>query len=515
MIVVVHQNGKSFRGLMSYLMTGKDGEHPERVSFTHTHNLATDDACQAWKVMAATARMQDELKDRAGIAKAGRKSADVVTHITLSWDKSETVDKEEMVAAALGSLSYYGVVEGEKLNKKQTAKRTQYADQHQAVIVGHSDQNHDHCHIALNRVHGGHGVLLPENKNFEKLSAWALDYRRSMGREDLCPRRAVNAAKRGQGYLTSHPRQPRNVYERDREIDAADPGSRKRAHLENQKRRAKELTARTRKLERQRHTESRELDRRFEAQRRELRSEAGGNIRTAKARVKDVYAGKIQSLHERQQDEKAAFQEAKATWAGRVNNAWSALKTKAWMTEIRRNPLRATTQAFALACSSGLQQRQLDRQHVSEQRALAGERMARERLVAARERAALDQKTAGLRDRYTVERASLELRHAMEAAKLKAEWKQLDRDRRSAVQEDDRAPDEPEAQQLGGGSQHRRAVNEQPEETVDVREQFARAANPDHQADPGDDGEDEKQRRIDKLREQMRESRQQNRGLRR
>ena len=88
----------------------------------------------------------------------------------------------------------------------------------------------------------------PDSKDIEKLCAWAFDYRRAQGREHLCPQRTINAAKRAQGYLTNHPRKPRNVYEREQEIEAAEPGSRKRALLEQQERRGKELKARTEQM---------------------------------------------------------------------------------------------------------------------------------------------------------------------------------------------------------------------------------------------------------------------------
>ena len=71
------------QGAHEYLLTGKDGESRDRVSWTHTHNLASDDPKQAWKMMVATAQMQNELKAKTGIKASGRNSAKIVTHITL------------------------------------------------------------------------------------------------------------------------------------------------------------------------------------------------------------------------------------------------------------------------------------------------------------------------------------------------------------------------------------------------------------------------------------------------
>ncbi len=451
MIAVIHKNGTSFKGLMNYLLTGKDGQDPDRVAWTHTHNLAVEDPRQATAVMIGTAKSQDQLKREGGVA-IRKNSPQVVQHISLSWDRDEKVDRDEMLAAALGSLSYLGNTEGEKISKTQVAKRTQFADEHQVVIVAHKDTDKEHCHLVINRVNPGHGALLPENKNFDKLSAWALDYRRAMGREDLCPRRAINAAKRAQGLLTSHPRKPRNVYEREQEKQAADPASRKRAILEQLERRGKELKARTERLKEQRTAKMAELKRAFVQGEREKRAEAAAHIRKAKSRVKTDHAKKIETLHARQNQERETFEAAKDTLAGRARNAWSALKTKAWMTEIRTSPLRATSQAFKLAFDAGMQKAQLDRYHAQEQRKLTAEGRKEEHAVAKAERGKLAEKLDEQRKRYVRDRSDLVLDAAMSQAKLKAEWKQLDHDRRVVRSEDGRPHEIEQGRQVGSGS---------------------------------------------------------------
>lgn len=137
------------------------------------------------------------------------------------------------------------------------------------------------------------------------------------------------------------------------------------------------------------------------------------------------------------------------------------MKTKAWMTDNRSNPIKATTEAFKLAFSSGLQERNLDRQHTAERRQLAGERKREERGVAAKERAGMDQQTAGLRDDYAIARADHELKHGMAAAKLKAEWKQLNRDRATTRNEGGRMPTRSSDVGGGGGGQRRDPVTKE------------------------------------------------------
>ena len=358
MISVIHQPGTSFKGLMAYLLHDKGASTSERVSWTHTTNLATQNPEAAWKVQAATAMRQAELKQAAGVANTGRKSKKSVMHYTLSWHPDERAEltKEEMLSAVLGSMNHLGTAEGERLGKNKKAKRTQFADEHQAIVVCH-DEGEDaplHVHVCLNRVHPQHGVMLPDSKDYERLSKWALEYRQAQGKEHLCPERAKNAAKKAQGLATSHRRKNRTTYEQEQDAENAAPGSRKKALLAEQKRRAKELKA---KADHQRKTHAaglRAIEDEHVAQEKASKRTSDERTREATARIRAEHAPKIDELTERQRGEVAAFEDAKGTAAGHVRNAWAALKTKQWMIEIRTKKLHAVTSAFKLALSSGL-----------------------------------------------------------------------------------------------------------------------------------------------------------------
>lgn len=76
----------------------------ERVAFTHTLNLHTDDPEKALKVMAWTAEHQADLKRSAGGAATGRKLEKPVYTFSLSWAPEEDISKEEMIAAMKDSL---------------------------------------------------------------------------------------------------------------------------------------------------------------------------------------------------------------------------------------------------------------------------------------------------------------------------------------------------------------------------------------------------------------------------
>ncbi|MEM9754044.1 MAG: hypothetical protein AAF916_11765 [Planctomycetota bacterium] len=459
MITVIHQPGSSFRGLVQqYLLHDKGADTTERVEWTHCHNLATQDVQTGWRIMAATSYMQHELKAQAaangveGVTTAGRKSSGKhVFHYTLSWAEEEAgeITREEMLSAALGSLSYIGTTKGEKIGKNRVAQRTQYGNEHQAIIVAHNDGK-PHVHVCVQLVHPEHGVQLPDTKSKLKLSAWALDYRRAMGKEHYCPQRAINDAKRAAGLLTSHPRKPRNVYENEREQRAADPASRKRALLDEQQKRGRQLKRKTEQMKRQRVAEVRQMEDQFKQQRTRLRDASAERIRKTRSRVVAGFEERIQTLGRRQQDERERFEEASHHLAGRARNAWNAIKTKAWLTELRTSPLNATTEAFKLAFDAGMQKAQLDRHHASENRKLLTTMRQEVREATKIERVELQKNLSDQRQQYVLDRSDLLLRHAMDQAKLNAQWRQLDRDRRAARDEDGRAPEAERA--MGEGS---------------------------------------------------------------
>ncbi|HWE03570.1 MAG TPA: hypothetical protein VG326_14285 [Tepidisphaeraceae bacterium] len=62
MVPTVTATGSSFKGAAAYYLHDKDADTRERVAWTHTENLLTDDAQKAWKIMAWTASHQAMLK---------------------------------------------------------------------------------------------------------------------------------------------------------------------------------------------------------------------------------------------------------------------------------------------------------------------------------------------------------------------------------------------------------------------------------------------------------------------
>lgn len=521
MICVIHEPGTSFKGLWAYLGHDKGAETSERVAWTHTCNLSTDSPELGWRIMASTAMMQPELKRKAGI-QAGRKSKSTVMHYTLSWhaEERDELSKEAMLEAALQSLTYIGTREGEKLGRKKKpkkgepktkehteyvyAKRTQYADEHQAIIVCHDEGpgSEPHVHVMLCRPHPVHGVNLPDSKDYEKLSAWALEYRQAMNKAHYCPERVKNAAIRAQGLLTSHRRKPRNIYQQEQELAAAPENSQQQAALLELRERLRQLQQRT-DQQRLRHAEqTRKLEDEFLGEEQRLRTEAKHEIRTKRAALFENYAQNIRDRVAQQMDEMAAFERSQQTMHGHARNAWEAFKNKAWMQELQRGPLNTLRKVFGLAFSAGMQKAELEKKHARELRRIRGQRTQEARAVARPIRERVNNAIEALRGTYSLARDELFLTQAMDKAKLKADWREYDKQRR-AVRAQWRH------------SQAAKADPRQKPATPPVKDAFTRAAESALQKEVSD-GEDEKQRKIDAKREKMRKAREnsQKRGKR-
>ena len=146
-------------------MLSPEAQSAERVGFTATRNLPTDNPELAWRLMCTTAKNQDELKRAAGVHAGGRRTEKFCGHLSLSWEHGEQPGREEMLKAADGALTAMG---WEKL---------------QALIVEHKDHDHAHCHIVVNLIDPETGKAAPNAKNdYEKLQAWAYEYEKERGK---------------------------------------------------------------------------------------------------------------------------------------------------------------------------------------------------------------------------------------------------------------------------------------------------------------------------------------------
>jgi len=177
----VHQRGQSFKGVAVYLTHDKGrAETSERVAWTHTENIHTDDVEKAAKVMAWTDLHRDDIRAENGGSASGRKAENGnVYHRSLSWALGESPSDKHMRETALAYIKNDGLSE------------------HQSFIVAHHDTDFNHLHIVSNLVHPETGLIHDVGLDKRRAQQWALEYEREHGIH--VQTRIDNAEKRAQG----------------------------------------------------------------------------------------------------------------------------------------------------------------------------------------------------------------------------------------------------------------------------------------------------------------------------
>lgn len=171
--------GRSFVGAGLYYLHDKDAATSNRVAFTHTDNLLTNDAEKAMKVMAWTAMHQSDLKASAGVKATGRKLTKPVHTFVFSWAIEEEPEQTHMIESAQAGIAKLGLAD------------------HEAVYIGHNDTDHRHIHVIVNRVHPSEGKAAKLSNSHLKLSDWAEAYEKEHGIH--CHQRIENNKRRKGG----------------------------------------------------------------------------------------------------------------------------------------------------------------------------------------------------------------------------------------------------------------------------------------------------------------------------
>jgi hypothetical protein len=148
MVPKIAAKGRSFKGAGDYYLHDKNADTKERVAFTLTLNLPTDNPEKAIRLMARTAMRQQQIKaanDNAVMT--GRKLEKPVYTYSLSWSPDENPTNEDMIAAATETLDVLGL------------------QGHEVLMVSHNDEPHPHIHLIVNRVHPETGLAAKLSNN--------------------------------------------------------------------------------------------------------------------------------------------------------------------------------------------------------------------------------------------------------------------------------------------------------------------------------------------------------------
>jgi hypothetical protein len=148
-VIAVSSSSRNFGSLGKYLVVGRDHVESGRVAWTSSRNLPTDDPELAAKIMRATAS-QNVRVDKP------------VYHVVLSFDPGDVVDRASMERVADALL------------------RELKLQEHQAIIVAHSDRSHPHLHILINRVHPETGIAWDRWKDYNAIQRVLRDQERAL-----------------------------------------------------------------------------------------------------------------------------------------------------------------------------------------------------------------------------------------------------------------------------------------------------------------------------------------------
>lgn len=281
MVPKVAAKGRSFKGAGLYYLHDKKAETAERVAFTYTENLPTDDAEKAIRLMAYTAMHQNEIKAANGGSKAGRKLTASVLTYSLSWSPDEAPTAEQMIAAGRETLKALGMAD------------------HQAVMVAHNDEPHPHLHVIANRVHPETGKAATLSNDHLRLSEWAERYEKKHGKIRCEARVANNAERRSRkekgqsGFVKHRP-----------EMTPADYHAERKARL--------------RLAFDRRQIESKNLSATHTGQRQALYDAKEERIKQRRAEIRELNRPQWAALYRRQQAEQREMKTAQASALSRL-----------------------------------------------------------------------------------------------------------------------------------------------------------------------------------------------------
>jgi len=430
MIDVVHtKQGKSFQGLVAYLLEGSKGaENPERVAWTETRNLATTKPVLAARVMAATALDQHRIMREAGTP-TRRKSTSHVLHYTLSWPEGAEPSREEMMRAVNGSLAVLGETKGKKGGGKKkdgtqamgrTALRDQFANEHQVLVVAHEDTDNAHCHVVVNRVHPEHGVLLPTSHDYRRLSRWAQRYDHEFNSGELAvPQRAINNARRDAGDRVYMKRTPRDVYELEQAANANHPAA--QGVQEEQRAADRALAKKSAKKREEWKDGWRQLEEAHREDRQVLWRSADQRVEAARREAGEAFGEQRATLYHEQEAAKAAFKRNENRLVGKAMNAIKSLL------ELKGG--------VNVLWSEGARREALDKALSAQERELEA-RVRRAKEDAGREERARGQRELLLLgDGFRVDRAKYLIRHRRRVRALRSLWRTREAERKAAWEE--------------------------------------------------------------------------------
>jgi hypothetical protein len=418
MVPKLAAKGSSFKGAAAYYLHDKGASTSERVAWTATVNLATENPEAAWRIMVATAKDQARLKEQAGIRNTGRKSADVVLAYSLAWhpDEKDGLTREEMLLAAHASIKALG------------------AEHCQALIVAHQDEPHPHVHVILNRVSPEDGRMLSSSKEKLNLSKWAEAYERGRGRI-FCEERVANNQARDvlKEFTRAAKDRPRHLHDQEKDGGKARPGESYRVTRirEDQKAKDAALAAKGREMHQQHRQQWDDLRDQHRSRREGVTARAKSVIGQMRADMRAANLPQWRQMHKRHFAEQRLFKDRESRVTGKIQNAIAAIKS---MGAVRGDASARgfLGNAFNYLTSAAKREAALVKRQDAEKRSFAA--LQRREIKAKTATIRADQKQQQVSNRHRLGEAVKALRAAQERDRqtLRNEWRQRNSERREA-----------------------------------------------------------------------------------
>lgn len=404
--------GHSFMGAMAYYLHDKrqeaDAAHPttaDRVAWTETRNLAGIGPHTATRVMIDHAQRADALKAAAGIKATGRKSNAHVYAFSLSWRHDEVagLDRAEMVRATDAALKFLG------------------ADHLQAVVIAHTDRDHPHVHVVLNRVQQDGRMWTPSHDK-NKFSQWANRYERDNGKI-VTPKRDEKWRKIEAGQQANPDPEQRRAHVAKRQAE--------RATEQRPPSRGQMLKELADAQKAQHRTDWQDWGAKAKADRKAIYDAADAAKAVALARFKESTRGDWAQHFKAERDRAHAFADRERSLSGVVMNALAAAKR-----QFREQPQGGRgmlSLTFANVLDSTARRKAFDL--AQEQTKAQFMRVMKERRDASLAALEIEKRAQLIRQSAAIDKAKADMieRHNAERDKTREAWRQFYASRESAA----------------------------------------------------------------------------------
>lgn len=140
-------------------MHDKKAQTTERVAWSETRNLHTDNIDNASKVMAYTDINSESLKRSFGGSSTGvKRESGAVYHFSLSEDPKNSPTQEQWSIYVDKNIERLGL------------------EEHQYYMVAHNDEDHAHVHVVVNLIHPETGKINSLHNDYKKMDKLAHEY---------------------------------------------------------------------------------------------------------------------------------------------------------------------------------------------------------------------------------------------------------------------------------------------------------------------------------------------------